>query len=49
MNTVNELFQNVRFLKFYGWGEHPFPFPRAAPFVRCRAEMLAALHRPRTR
>ena len=27
MNTVNELFQNVRFLKFYGWGEHPFPFP----------------------
>ena len=35
MNTVNELFQNVRFLKFYGWGEHPFPFPpfpRAASF-----------------
>ena len=21
MNTVNELFQNIRFLKFYGWGE----------------------------
>lgn len=20
MNLVNELFQNVRFLKFYGWG-----------------------------
>lgn len=20
MNTVNELFQNIRFLKFYGWG-----------------------------
>ena len=21
MSGVNELFQNVRFLKFYGWGE----------------------------
>ena len=21
MNLVNELFQNIRFLKFYGWGE----------------------------
>lgn len=21
MNTVNELLQNIRFLKFYGWGE----------------------------
>ena len=24
MNLVNELFQNIRFLKFYGWGTvHP--------------------------
>lgn len=22
MNLVNELFQNVRFLKYYGWGTH---------------------------
>lgn len=22
MNLVNELFQNIRFLKFYGWGSH---------------------------
>ena len=22
MNTVNELFQNIRFLKFYGWGAY---------------------------
>lgn len=21
MNLVNELFQNIRFLKYYGWGE----------------------------
>ena len=26
MNTVNELFQNIRFLKFYGWGA-PFLQP----------------------
>lgn len=21
LNTVNELLQNIRFLKFYGWGD----------------------------
>lgn len=26
MNTVNELFQNIRFLKFYGWGGSLPPF-----------------------
>jgi len=24
MGGVNELFQNIRFLKYYGWGKFPF-------------------------
>jgi len=26
MNVVNELLQNIRFLKFYGWGMSAFPY-----------------------
>ncbi len=27
LSAVNELFQNIRFLKFYGWGELVLIFP----------------------
>jgi len=33
LNTVNELLQNIRFLKFYGWG-------RFSHFVYCLVLLL---------
>lgn len=29
MNVVNELWQNIRFLKFYGWGTQTVLSPHA--------------------